>query len=334
MNQLLEIKDFSVTYVNKSKKVYAVKNVNLKINKGDSLGIVGESGSGKSTLAMALLRLLPDKNTQITGKANFIGKDLVQLNQKELKNIRWSELAVVFQKSMNALSPVHRIGPQIEDIYRVHKPNASKEEIFSRITYLLRLVNLSERVYTLYPHELSGGMLQRVSIAISLVHNPKLLIMDEATTALDVVTQGQILDEIVKMEQTLDVTRIMITHDISVVAASCNKIAVMYAGEFMEIGYVKDVLKNPKHPYTRGLLSSFPSLKGEKLKLTGISGYLPNLSVKQEGCIFAPRCQHVTEKCKQEKPLGVEMNENTVWCHLYSSGGEVINEDQKPVYKD
>lgn len=335
MDQILEISNFSVTYVNKSKKVYAVKNVNLKMNKGDSLGVVGESGSGKSTLAMALLRLLPEKSTHISGSANFINTDLVQLNQRELKNIRWRELAAVFQKSMNALSPVHRIGPQIEDIYRVHKPNANKEEIFSRITYLLKLVNLSERVYTMYPHELSGGMLQRVSIAISLVHNPKLLIMDEATTALDVVTQGQILDEIVKMEQTLDVTRIMITHDISVVAASCNKIAVMYAGELMEFGYVKDILKHPKHPYTRGLLASFPSLKGEKLKLTGIDGYLPDLSKKYDGCIFAPRCQYATEKCTQEKPLGIETpNDSTIWCHLYSMGGEMISENQQPVYKD
>jgi len=335
MAHILEINNFSVTYKNKSKKVYAVKNVNLKMKKGDSLGIVGESGSGKSTLAMALLRLLPEKSTQITGIANFIDKDLVQLNKKELRNIRWRELAAVFQKSMNSLSPVHRIGKQIEDIYRVHKPNASKEEIFSRITYLLRLVNLSERVYSMYPHELSGGMLQRVSIAISLIHNPKLLIMDEATTALDVVTQGQILDEIVKMEQTLDVTRIMITHDISVVAASCNKIAVMYAGEFMESGYVKDVLKNPKHPYTRGLLSSFPSLKGEKSKLTSIGGYLPDLSKIHEGCIFAPRCQYATEKCLHVKPVGEEMpDESTVWCHLYSNGGELISEERQPIYKD
>ncbi|KYG90049.1 peptide ABC transporter ATP-binding protein [[Bacillus] sp. KCTC 13219] len=324
MEQILEVNNLSVTYINKSKKVYAVKDVNFRLNKGDSLGIVGESGSGKSTLAMALLRLLPEKSTELSGSADFIGRDLIQLGEEELKHIRWSELAVVFQKSMNALSPVHRIGKQIEDIYRVHKPNANKEEIFNRITSLLRLVNLSERVYTMYPHELSGGMLQRISIAISLVHNPKLLIMDEATTALDVVTQGQILDEIVKMEQTLDVTRIMITHDISVVAASCNKIAVMYAGELMEIGYVKDILKNPQHPYTKGLLASFPSLKGEKLRLTGISGFLPDLSQRYEGCIFASRCKNAMEQCKKVKPVGIEMcNGNTVWCHLYADGGDI-----------
>lgn len=328
MDRVLELKDFNVTYKNKSKKVYAVKDVNLVINKGDSLGVVGESGSGKSTLAMALLRLLPERNTEITGISNFGNTDLVQASEKELKEIRWKELSVVFQKSMNALSPVHRIGEQIEDIYRVHKPNASKEEIFDRIKYLLKLVNLSDRVYKMYPHELSGGMLQRVAIAISLIHDPKLLIMDEATTALDVVTQGQILEEIVKMEQTLDVTRIMITHDISVVAATCNKIAVLYAGELMEVGYVKDILKNPKHPYTEGLLASYPSLSGKKEVLTGIKGNLPDLSEKYEGCIFAPRCKHAMEQCIKSKPDEVQMtNENRVWCHLYSQtdGGEKID---------
>lgn len=320
-DKILELKDFNVTYVNKDKKVYAVKNANFTINKGDSLGIVGESGSGKSTMATALLRLLPEKTTEVSGKALFLGKDLVTMSKEEMQAIRWSELAVVFQKSMNSLSPVHRIGNQIEDIYRVHKPNASKEEVFNRISYLLKLVNLSDRVYKLYPHELSGGMLQRISIAISLIHDPKLLILDEATTALDVVTQGQILEEIVKMEKELDMTRIMITHDMSVVAASCNKIAVMYAGEFMEVGLVKDVLKNPKHPYTRGLLSSFPSLKGEKSELTAIKGSLPDLSKQYNSCIFAPRCDHATERCKTCKPKNVYLDDGRmISCFLY--GGE------------
>lgn len=317
---ILELKDFNVTYVNKYKKVYAVKDVSFKINKGDSLGLVGESGSGKSTLAMALLRLLPEKTTEISGVANFLGTDLTKLSQEELKKIRWKELSVVFQKAMNSLSPVHRIKTQVEDIYWVHNPEATKKEIFDRFTYLLGLVNLPDRIYNLYPHELSGGMLQRVSIAISLLHNPKLLIMDEATTALDVVTQGQILDEVVKMEKELDMTRIMITHDMSVVATSCNKVAVMYAGELMELGYVKDVLKEPFHPYTKGLLASFPSLKGEIRKLEGISGFLPDLSKNYEGCIFAPRCENATDICKK-KPKKIELDDGRIIaCHLY--GGE------------
>ena len=265
------------------------------------MGIVGESGSGKSTLAMALLRLHP-KSTEITGEALFDGKDLFSISEAEMNELRWMKLAVVFQKAMNALSPVHRISTQIEDIYRVHCPNASGEEIQERAMELLKLVNLPPRVYRLYPHEMSGGMLQRVAIAISLLHHPQLLIFDEATTALDVVTQGQILREILEMEKTLETTRIMITHDMSVVATTCNKVAVMYAGELMEFGMVKDVLTRPRHPYTQGLQDSFPSLKGENPKLLSIPGFLPDLSKDIPGCVFAPRCAHATERCRREKP--------------------------------
>ena len=262
---------------------------------------MGESGSGKSTLAMALLRLHP-KSTEITGEALFDGKDLLSISEAEMNELRWMKLAVVFQKAMNALSPVHRISPQIEDIYRVHCPSASGEEIQERAMELLKLVNLPPRVYRLYPHEMSGGMLQRVAIAISLLHHPQLLIFDEATTALDVVTQGQILREILEMEKTLETTRIMITHDMSVVATTCNKVAVMYAGELMEFGMVKDVLTRPRHPYTQGLQDSFPSLKGENPKLLSIPGFLPDLSKDIPGCVFAPRCAHATERCRREKP--------------------------------
>ena len=228
MGAILTVKDLNVTYINKTRRVMAVRRASFSIDKGDSLGIVGESGSGKSTLAMALLRLHP-KSTEITGEALFDGKDLFSISEAEMNELRWMKLAVVFQKAMNALSPVHRISTQIEDIYRVHCPNASGEEIQERAMELLKLVNLPPRVYRLYPHEMSGGMLQRVAIAISLLHHPQLLIFDEATTALDVVTQGQILREILEMEKTLETTRIMITHDMSVVATTCNKVAVMYA---------------------------------------------------------------------------------------------------------
>ena len=301
MGAILTVKDLNVTYINKTRRVMAVRRASFSIDKGDSLGIVGESGSGKSTLAMALLRLHP-KSTEITGEALFDGKDLFSISEAEMNELRWMKLAVVFQKAMNALSPVHRISTQIEDIYRVHCPNASGEEIQERAMELLKLVNLPPRVYRLYPHEMSGGMLQRVAIAISLLHHPQLLIFDEATTALDVVTQGQILREILEMEKTLETTRIMITHDMSVVATTCNKVAGMYAGELMEFGMVKDVLTRPRHPYTQGLQDSFPSLKGENPKLLSIPGFLPDLSKDIPGCVFAPRCVHATERCRREKP--------------------------------
>ena len=301
-NIVLSVKDLSVTYKNRHKEVYAVKNASFDIENGDALGIVGESGSGKSTLAMALLRLLPPHVGIATGRADFLGKDLINLPEEDLHTIRWKELAVVFQKAMNSFSPVHKLSDQISDIYRIHHPKATKKEVYDRAMDLFRLVNLSERVYNLYPHELSGGMLQRVSIAVSLIHNPKLLILDEATTALDVVTQGQILEEIRRMEQTLNMTRIMITHDMSVVASSCNKVAVMYAGDLVEVGPVSKVLTTPSHPYTAGLLSSFPSLKGENAKLMAIPGNIPDLSKHYDRCIFAERCPKCTDQCKQTRP--------------------------------
>ena len=287
---LLELKNVNVRYIMKDKKVHACQHVSLEIEEQDSIGIVGESGSGKSTLASAVLRLLPHRITQVDGEILYNGKDLLKLTKDEMDALRWTDLSIVFQKSMSALSPVHKVGAQMEDVYRVHFPNADKNEIKQRVYDLFKVVNLSDRVYELYPHELSGGMMQRVSIALSLLHNPRLLVLDEATTALDVVTQSQILREIMSLEQNLNVTRIMITHDVSVVASTCKKIAVMYAGRLMESGETKDVLVNPQHPYTQGLLKSFPSFKGAKNDLRGIPGSLPDLSQDIPGCVFAPRC--------------------------------------------
>ncbi|MCL2006565.1 MAG: ABC transporter ATP-binding protein [Treponema sp.] len=316
---LLELKNLCVSYQGKTKQVHAVKNTDLTVYRGDSLGIVGESGSGKSTLALAVLRLLPERVARVTGEVNFMGQDLLSLDRDRLKSIRWNNLSVVFQKAMNSFSPVHRIGEQVEDIYRVHNPGATKAEVFNRVSSLLKLVNLGDQVYNLYPHEMSGGMIQRVSIAVSLLHDPDLLIFDEATTALDVITQRQILKEITAMEKDLNMSRIMITHDISVVASSCKKIAVMYAGEIMEEGMSKDVLKNPMHPYTKGLLASFPALRGEKKALKAIKGFLPDLSIRHEGCIFSPRCEAVHDKCRLTRPEPLKMSDGRmVACTLYN----------------
>ena len=320
---LLELKNVNVRYIMKDKKVHACQHVSLEIEEQDSIGIVGESGSGKSTLASAVLRLLPHRITQVAGEMLHNGQDLIKLTTDDLDALRWTDLSIVFQKSMSALSPVHKVGAQMEDVYRVHFPNADKNEIKQRVYDLFKVVNLSDRVYELYPHELSGGMMQRVSIALSLLHNPRLLVLDEATTALDVVTQSQILREIMSLEQNLNVTRIMITHDVSVVASTCKKIAVMYAGRLMESGETKDVLVNPQHPYTQGLLKSFPSFKGAKNDLRGIPGSLPDLSQEIPGCVFAPRCPFATEKCRTVEPELKTINEKGNWkvaCHKV--GGE------------
>lgn len=257
---LLELKDINITYKTDNEDVQAVKQANLSINKQDALGIVGESGSGKTTLAMGILRLLPD-NAEINGEILYKDIDILKLNEKELNELRWKEIAVVFQKSMNALSPVHRIGSQLEDVYKLHNDERDKTRIKNHIIEKLALVNLPERVYDSYPYELSGGMMQRVSIALSLVCDSDLLIFDEATTALDVVVQNQILEEIMDLEEKLNVTRIMITHDISVVASTCNKVVVMKNGEIVEAGLVEDVLLNPQHAYTQKLLGSSLELK-------------------------------------------------------------------------
>lgn len=315
--KILDVKNLDVVYCSNKKEVLAVDNVSFSMNEGDSLGIVGESGSGKSTLAMAILRLLNPKTAKVTGNIDFMGHELLSLPVEELNKLRWKEISVVFQKSMNALSPIHKIGEQLEDIYRVHYEKATKEEIREVVMELFRLVNLSDRVYDLYPHELSGGMLQRTSIALGLLLKPSLIILDEATTALDVVTQGQILREICKLEEEIKMTRIMITHDIFVVASSCQKVAVMYAGRMMEMGQVQDVLLKPYHPYTQGLINAFPSLKGEKEDLKGIPGSLPNLAERYEGCIFAPRCSKAQDICKKTRPEYREIKDgHAVACHF------------------
>ena len=312
---ILSLKNLNVEFLADGKQVKAVHDVSLDIEEQDSIGIVGESGSGKSTLAMTILRLLPS-NTNVTGEILFNNFDLMKIGIKDLKDIRWKEISVVFQKSMNALSPVHKIGLQLEDIYRLHVKKATKEEAKSRIKELLNLVNLPARVYSLYPHELSGGMMQRVSIALSLIHNPKLLILDESTTALDVVTERQILEELKDLEEKLKITRIMITHDMSIVAASCKKVAVMYAGNIVEVGLVKDILPNPKHPYTKGLLNSFASVSEKNKEIEGIPGTLPDLSEKRKGCIFAPRCPISEDICFEKEPVQREMSDGRlVSCH-------------------
>lgn len=316
---LLHLDNVCVGYKTPTGTVKAVVNAAMDLPAGDTLGIVGESGSGKSTLAHCILRLLP-KNAEVTGKIEFAGIDLLGCDEETLKGIRWKDIAVVFQKSMNSLSPVHRIGEQLVDIYRVHVPAASKDEVYGRMRTLFSVVNLPDRVLDLYPQQLSGGMLQRICISLSLMHQPKLVIFDEATTALDVVTQGQVLKEIRRLQDEIRVTSILITHDVSVVAATCRRVAVMYAGYVVELGPVEEVLVAPCHPYTKGLLGSFPSLAGERRRLSGIPGTLPDLKAEQKGCVFAPRCPRAFAACLREGPEVREISSGrAVRCHLKES---------------
>ena len=315
---LLTVEDLSVSYITGAQPVHAVRNMSFSLGEGMSLGIVGESGSGKSTLILALLRLLNPRVAEVKGRVLFGGRDVLELPEGELSRMRWQEIAIVFQKAMNAFSPVHRIGDFMTDVYSIHRPNAPVLDAKLRVKELLETVSLSVGVAELYPHELSGGMMQRVSIALALMFNPKLLILDEATTALDVVTQTQILNEIISIEKSLNLTRIMVTHDISVVASSCKEVAILYAGELLEYGPVLQTLSNPAHPYTRLLMESFPDphMPSDK-ELKSIPGSLPDMRNIFPGCVFAPRCPLALPQCHMQKPCFTEIGEgHKAACHL------------------
>lgn len=318
---VLDIQHVNIRYKLKDREILACDDVNLLVEEQDAIGIVGESGSGKSTLALAVLGLLPSSITRMDGKIQFMDKNLVGLSREEYAKFRWKHLSAVFQKSMNSLSPVHKIGKQVAGVYRVHKPDATDAECRALCANLFEKVGLAPRVYDMYPHELSGGMSQRVSIALSLMFNPALIILDEATTALDVVTEGQILEEIVRLQKSEKMTALVITHNVSVVATTCKKVAVMYAGRIMEIGSVEKVLVDPRHPYTQGLLKSFPAFRGERESLRGIPGSLPDLSVRMPGCVFAPRCPCADAHCHAERPKEITVGDGWTAACFKAEGG-------------
>ncbi len=304
----------SIRYKLKEGEVQAVENVSFEVNERDVVGIVGESGSGKSTLAYGIMKLLPSNAYFKNGRIYLFGKDILKIPLEEIRKNRWKKYSMVFQKSMNALSPVHRIGDQIKEALTIHQPYLSQDEMKKRMERAMRMVNLPLRVLKAYPHELSGGMMQRTMIALSLINDPKFVIFDEATTALDVVTQGQILDEVKKLVENLGLTAIFITHDIGVIAEICNKVAVMYAGKLMEFGSLKEVIYHPLHPYTKALLKSHPDFlkPGEEIK--GIRGALPDPLKSFRGCVFAPRCEFASEMCFEREPEEISVEGRKVSC--------------------
>ncbi len=314
MDEVLKVENLSVRYRVGEKEIRAVEDVSLSINRGEMLGVVGESGSGKSTLAHAVMRLLPENAYVESGRVWILGKDVLSMDDAELRRIRWKEFSMVFQRSMSGLSPVHRVGDQLVEAFELHNPDSSRADALSRVREVLRMVNLPDRVLRAYPHELSGGMMQRAMIALALVNSPKFVIFDEATTALDVVTQGQIIDVIKELVEGLSLTGMVITHDMGVVSEMCDRIAVMYAGRIVEIGGKEEVLSNPLHPYTKALISSIPDLLKEGEKLRGIPGNLPDLSEEIVGCPFAPRCPLADEGCFEKTPHLEKIGERHVAC--------------------
>lgn len=297
----------------------AAENVNFEIEKGEALGVVGESGCGKTTVALSILKILPMGGRVRRGKIIFDGTDLVPLNDKEMRKIRWKGISIVFQGAMNALNPVFKVGDQIVEAIRLHEPNVSKSEAWRRAEALFEMVGVEPSRVRNYPHEFSGGMRQRALIAMALASNPKLLIADEPGTALDVVVQAQVLQLMRGLKEKLGLSMMVISHDLSLVAEVCEKIAIMYAGHIVEYGDAEAVFKEPLHPYTQGLLGAFPSIKGERKKLTSIPGQPPDLLSPPSGCPFHPRCPFAMDVCKTTFP---EMKKSgssnhSVACYLY-----------------
>ena len=288
--KLLEVTNLSMHYDTLDGNVDAVKNVSFTVNSGESFGLVGESGCGKTSVAMTLLQLQPDNSVITEGSIKLEGKELIGLSENDLRKVRWDSISIVFQGAMNAWNPVIKIGEQIREAMREHYPQNSKQENINKINELFKMVGLDESISERFPHELSGGMKQRAVIALALSCDPKIIIADEPTTALDVVIHDQILNEIKKVQDLLGLSLIYISHDIAVIAEMTDKIAVMYAGSIVEMGPTKNVFTYPKHSYTRALLDSTPSIKGEKKKLRSLDGEPPSLIDKIDGCSFAPRC--------------------------------------------
>ena len=314
---LLEIRNLTVEYVTARGPIRAVDDVTLDLKKGEVLGLCGESGCGKSTLAYAITRLLKPPAQIAGGQILFTGHDVTAMDEDELRKFRWNRISIVFQSAMNALNPVISIGAQIADTLMAHT-DMSKAEALERGAELLRTVGIERSRLKSYPHELSGGMRQRAVIAIALALTPDLIILDEPTTALDVVVQKEILQQIEDLKERFGFSILFITHDLSLLIEMSTRIAVMYAGKIAELATADALFRNPEHPYTVGLMNSFPSITGPRRELTGIPGTPPHLLNPPPGCRFHPRCPHVMKVCAEVEPALAEENPgHLVACHLY-----------------
>lgn len=313
----MDIQNLTTYFTTRGGTVKAVDGVSLQIDRGDALGLAGESGCGKTTTALTVMRLLPSNAKVLSGKIFLNDIDLLEMDEETLrKEVRMKQLSMVFQGAMNALNPVFRVGDQIRQAILTHE-DVAREPAFERVQELFSLVGIDPDRASDYPHEFSGGMKQRAIIAMSLACNPDLVIADEPVTALDVIVQAQILELIRNLREKLGLSMIMITHDLSVIADTCNKAAIMYAGKIVESADSVTIFKQPEHPYTQGLIANFPSISGEKKDFEPISGSPPNLISPPTGCRFHPRCPYVEEKCREEEPEIVETKRgHVVACHL------------------
>ena len=305
---VLELKNFNVDYGLGDQAVHAVRDVNLTVHRGEVLGLAGESGSGKSTLAYGLMRLLPPPGVISGGEVVYHSSsgdavNVLALSNAELRAFRWSEVSIVFQGAMNSLNPVHKVSTQLLDVIKAHEPNLSGSARMARAREMLKLVGISADRLDSYPHQLSGGMRQRVMIGMALALEPQLVIMDEPTTALDVVMQRQILKQLVELRERLGFSVLFITHDLSLLVEFSNRIAIMYGGRIVEEAPSDELYHDSLHPYSHGLLNSFPALRGERREVSGIPGSPPDLRRMPSGCAFHPRCPHAFAPCSVEVPV-------------------------------
>ncbi len=314
---MLEVSGLTVEYATGENPVRAVDDVSLTVERGEFLAIVGESGCGKSTLLFAIAQLLVPPARLTAGSVTFQGKNLVAMTDKQLAPVRWQHLSVVMQSAMNALNPVKSVGAQFADALRAHG-TSSRDEIAARSAEVMRLVGIDPVHLKSYPHQLSGGMRQRSMIAMALFFTPELVIMDEPSSALDVVAQRSLMVQIKELQQQLGFAIIFVTHDMSLVSHFSDRLMVMYAGQIAEIGGTRQLFANPLHPYSRGLLEAFPGIRGPKVPLKGIPGAPPDLSVVQNGCRFLPRCTQKTDACATTPPGLVEHDGTQVRCLLYT----------------
>ena len=316
-SKVLEIKNYSLSLNIRNKYVKAVDDVNLQINQGEIVALVGESGCGKSLTALSILSLLPENSKIISGEINYKETNLLTLDTSQLNKIRGNDISIIFQEPMSALNPLIKVGNQILQTLKKHSKEEKNPK--ERVCSILKQVGLDDgnRIFNSYPHQLSGGMRQRVLIAMALINKPLLLVADEPTTALDITIQGQILDILKLMNKKLDTAVLFISHDLALVKTLCDKVYVMYASMIVESGSIDDIIKSPLHPYTKALLKSLPSVSQRGKKLLSIKGLVPKLENRVENtCPFAPRCEFSQPICFREKPQLVKMRNSFVRCHL------------------
>lgn len=313
---LLDIRGLSVDYRSSGKDIHAVRDLSLYVKSGETLGLVGETGAGKTTTALSILGILPEVSVRVRkGEVLFCDDDLLLKKAKEMRSIRGQDIAMIFQDPMTSLDPVMTVGSQIVEMIRLHSA-VSKKEARSIAEGMLELVGIKKERFDDYPHQFSGGMKQRVGIAIALSCNPKLLIADEPTTALDVTIQAQVLELMKDLKRKYDTALILITHDLGVVAEICSKVAIMYAGEIIEYGTVEEVFNNHRHPYTDGLFNSIPDIDSDQSQLSVIEGLAPDPTNIPTGCSFHPRCPYAMEQCSEVVPPVFYVNDSHyVRCH-------------------